>query len=108
MLKKLLVPLTVGAFVCSAVLFSVLPARSQGRGGPPPTIPDGPGKEVVEVQCTRCHTVGNIVNSGGFTRQGWEETFGAMVQLPKDQVALVSEYLAKNFPEQPRPPAVLI
>ena len=109
MLKKSFVSLTVGAVVCSAVLLSVLPAHSQNQPpSPGPAIPDGPGKEVVSVQCTRCHNTSFIVNSGGFTRQKWEELFTTMVDLPKAQIALVSEYLAKNFPEQGKPPAVVI
>jgi len=31
-----------------------------------------------------------------------------MVDLPKDQSAVVAEYLGKNFPEKPQPPAVVI
>jgi virginiamycin B lyase len=97
------------AFLC-AFVFSINPAHTQGRGGrgAPVTLPDGPGKETVQAQCTKCHALGLLANSGGYTRQGWEELFGTMVLLPGDQKTEVAEYLAKNFPEQPRPPAVVI
>jgi virginiamycin B lyase len=87
--------------------FSATPARTQGRGQPI-QIPDGPGKETVQTTCTGCHALNLIVNSGGYTRQGWQDLFGTMVTLPNDQRTVVADYLAKNFPEQPRPPAVVI
>jgi virginiamycin B lyase len=96
------------ASLCTFVV-SVAPVHTQGRGrGQAFVLPDGPGKEIVQAQCTKCHALGLIANSGGFTRQGWEELVGTMVQLPNDQKAPVAEYLAKSFPEQPRPPAVVI
>ena len=82
-------------------------ARGQGRGQPF-TLPDGAGKDAVQTQCTKCHALGLIANSGGFTRQGWEDLIATMVLLPADQKAQVSGYLASNFPEQPRPPAVVV
>ena len=111
MSSKSLLPLAA-AFLCS-VAFSVNPVHTQGRGqgrGQAFALPDGPGKEkeIVQAQCTKCHALGLIANSGGYTRQGWEELFGTMVLLPNDQKAQVAEYLAKNFPEQPRPSAVVI
>ena len=82
-------------------------ARGQGRGGAL-SLPDGPGREVVQSQCTACHALGLIANAGGNTRQGWVDLFSTMVALPKNQSDEVADYLAKNFPEQSRPPAVVI
>jgi virginiamycin B lyase len=83
--------------------------HGQGRGrGQAITLPDGPGKDAVQAQCTKCHALGLIANSGGYTRQGWEELFGTMVALPAAEKTEVAEYLAKNFPEQPRPKPVVI
>jgi len=81
-------------------------AMQRGRGQV--VLPEGPGREAVTAKCATCHSVGLIANAGGYSRQGWEELFGTMVALPKDQSAEIAEYLAKNFPEQPRPPAVVI
>ena len=84
-------------------------AQGQGRGrGQAITLPDGPGKDTVQAQCTKCHALGLIANSGGYTRQGWTELIGTMVTLPPAENAEVADYLAKNFPEQPRPAPVLI
>jgi virginiamycin B lyase len=109
MSTKSFLPLAA-AFLCFFV-FSVSPVHTQGRGqgrGQAITLPDGPGKEIVQAECTKCHALGLIANSGGYTRPGWEELFGTMVVLPSDQKGQVAEYLARNFPEQPRPPAVVI
>src|ERR1043166_9000628 len=77
-------------------------AGAQGRGGRGGvTLPEGAGKASIEAYCTKCHQLGNIVNSGGFTRDGWQELISTMVSIPADQAATIVDYLAKNFPEQP-------
>src|SRR5438105_4481386 len=111
MSRQSFLPVLASASLCSVFLFSAGPALSQGRGqgrGQALTLPDGPGKETVQTHCTKCHALNLIANSGGYRRQGWEELIGTMVVLPADQKAEVTEYLAKNFPEQPRPAPVLI
>lgn len=54
----------------AAVLWTGLPAAAQ-RGGPPVTLPDGQGKEIVETTCSRCHGLNMLGNSGGYTRERW-------------------------------------
>ena len=84
---------------------------TQGRGagrGQALVLPEGEGKEAVQSQCSKCHSPNLIVDSGGYTRQGWADLFGTMVVLPDQQKAQVADYLAKNFPEQPRPSPVVI
>src|ERR1700675_4493107 len=98
---------SAAAVFCSVFLSSTAPVRTQGRGQPV-QLPDGPGKEMVQTTCTECHALNLIVNSGGYTRQGWQDLFGTMVTLPNDQRTVVADYLATNFPEQPRPRAVVI
>ena len=83
-------------------------APSQGRGRGAVQLPDGPGRDQVQAYCSLCHQLGTIVNSGGYTRQGWAEVIATMVVLPKDHADLVVGYLAQHFPEQPRPEAVVI
>src|ERR1051325_4558233 len=86
-----------------------LRAQAPQRGGRGNVdLPEGAGKQQVQGYCQSCHTLGNIVNSGGYTREGWSDLIGTMIKLPPDQHALVIDYLAKNFPEQPRPKPVLI
>ena len=102
------------AFFCVLSVL-VMPAHSQdprqGRGGGgrgQVALPDGPGKEEVQTQCTKCHALGLIANSGGNTKQEWAELFGTMVQLPNVQRDAIAEYLAKNYPPQPRPQPVVV
>jgi virginiamycin B lyase len=103
MLKRSIVPVTAALFLLSA-----LPARSQRGQGAPVALPDGNGKELVEALCTKCHGLNQVTNSWGHTREGWEALFASMVAVPKDQSAVLADYLARNFPERPRPAAVVI
>lgn len=105
MAKSLLVSLAVAAFLFS---FSVVPARSQRGQGAPVVLPEGSGKELVQTMCSKCHGLNLVTNSWGYTREGWEKLYSSMVAVPRDQSAILSEYLAANFPEKPRPAAVVI
>jgi virginiamycin B lyase len=96
------------AFSAAAVLCSVFPVGSQGQQGQPVQLPEGSGKDLVQTVCTRCHALNMLTNSGGFTREGWHELFSSMVALPRDQADVIAEYLGKNFPERPKPSAVVI
>lgn len=101
----------------AAILFAALPARSQAQmptpGGQAPQIqlPDGDGKQQVQTLCTTCHGL-NMIAFGGHTREGWDDVLYMMTnlgaKLPQDQFPVVEDYLAKNFPEKPMPPAVVI
>ena len=80
--------------------------RGRGRGGPV-TLPDGPGKEMVQAKCEACHGL-NLITNSGYSRDEWVSLISTMVALPPNDAGTVADYLAKNFPEKPRPPAVLI
>ena len=94
--------------MAAAVLWFVLPAPAQGQRGQQVQLPDGNGKELVQTACSKCHALNMITNSWGNTREGWQTLFSSMVELPKDQAALASEYLATHFPVKPAPEAVVI
>jgi virginiamycin B lyase len=114
MLKKLLSLMTVALF-CSVIAVLAQAPAGQGQGGQAGydqvTLPDGNGKEIVQTACTECHGLGQVVNSG-YDRQGWQLTVERMVsagaKVPPERVGLLVEYLTKNIPEKPKPPAVLI
>ncbi|HSU07433.1 MAG TPA: hypothetical protein VLI93_17855, partial [Acetobacteraceae bacterium] len=79
------------------------PARTQ--------LPDGPGRTQVETFCLGCHDAARISNSG-YSTADWNNIVAMMrnvgAPLPLDQVRTVTAYLARNFPEKPRPvPKVL-
>src|SRR3954471_14713575 len=95
------------ASLCAVVLSA--PAVHTQRGpAAAVALPDGAGKPAVEAACTKCHALGLISRSGGYTRPGWEELIGTMVALPAAQKSEIADYLAKNFPEQPRPTPVVV
>ena len=81
--------------------------QQQGRGQQV-ALPDGPGKELVQGNCAKCHGLNLITNYWGDTRQGWETLFGSMIALPADQKAAVSNYLATHFPVKPAPEGKVI
>jgi virginiamycin B lyase len=100
--------LWVTAASLGAVLVSTPVVHTQRGQGPAVALPDGAGKAAVEAECTKCHALGLIPRSGGYTRQDWEELIGTMVALPAAQKSQIADYLAANFPEQPRPKPVVI
>src|SRR5262245_49634480 len=74
--------LAVMAAVVLGSMFST-GAGAQGRGQQV-TLPDGPGKEMVQATCTKCHGLNMITGSWGNDKAGWEALFGTMVAVPKD------------------------
>jgi virginiamycin B lyase len=74
------------------------------------SLPDGPGKDTVAALCGACHRMTFLAN--GYTPEGWHTVVRMMlnfeVPIPKDEVATVTEYLIKSFPERPRPAAAVI
>jgi virginiamycin B lyase len=68
------------------------------------------GKSTVLSICGSCHDVGRL--TVGYTPEGWRtvvrmmQNFGA--PIPPDQVATVTDYLTRSFPEKPRPAATQI
>jgi virginiamycin B lyase len=99
--------------IFAVFVFVVLPARSQGqaRSKEPIQLPDGDGKATIETACSVCHSLGYISNSG-HSPEEWKTTLQMMLNvgapMPKDRVEVVQNYLIKNFPEKPAPPAVVV
>ena len=91
--------------VVASALSLALPAWSQSA------LPDGDGKDIVRTTCVQCHELSTVTRAG-YTQQGWENSIHMMINvgasLPQDQIAVVAQYLAKNFPEKPKPDAVVI
>ena len=94
-------------------LFVPVPARSQRQVGSraPIVLPEGDAKEIVQTACAVCHSLGNITNSG-HSPEEWKTTVAMMLNVgapvPTDKVEMVTNYLIKNFPEMPAPPAVIL
>ena len=69
---------------------------------PAQSLPDGPGKELVEVICTSCHSTERIV-SKRMTKAEWQAKVLEMLQEEPDVTQAerdqIVEYLARNFPQ---------
>src|SRR5438067_12271361 len=96
---------SLGAAIVLAA--STVPLSGQGFGRGSVTLPDGPGKDLVQSTCTTCHALGLIaVNS--FTREDWPSALKTMVDLPADKTAVITDYLARNFPARAKPTAATV
>ena len=64
-------------------------------------LPDGPGKDLVEVICSSCHSTERIVNKQ-WTKPQWQAKVLEMLQEEPDVTQperdKIIEYLAKSFP----------
>src|SRR6185295_16066269 len=96
--------------VSVVVLAFALPALGQGPAPnrSPVQLPDGAGKAVVESACVQCHNLERVVRPIGNTSEGWQLVLNNMVglgaKISPDQVKVVREYLASNFPDRaPKP-----
>jgi competence protein ComEA len=70
-------------------------------------LPEGPGKQETEKRCVQCHDLAKALS----VRQdadGWGTTLNKMVALglkaSDDELLLIRDYLAKNFPPAELPP----
>src|SRR6185369_5215446 len=101
--------ISLGMLAAAAIFMcTIAPAAGQRNGGVA-DLPDGPGKEVVAQECTKCHGLNNITQSWGFNEKDWRETFDSMVKLPDDKAKVIAAYLGKTFPERPdRPKTVVV
>jgi len=65
------------------------------------SLPDGPGKDVVQRVCGQCHAV-EVFTVKGNTRDGWTEVVTEMIsrgaQGSDDDFGTVIDYLVANFP----------
>src|SRR5437588_13031187 len=90
--------------LAAALLCSALPAFGQA-------LPDGAGKELAAADCNSCHTLLSRVGAG-YTPEGWGTVMRMManqgVAVPADQIAPLTEYLTKSFPEKGKPSGVVI
>jgi virginiamycin B lyase len=100
MSKELLLSLTGAALLCSAPF-----AWSQK------SLPEGKGKDVAAAKCMSCHAL-EARTGNGYTAKGWGTVMRMMtnhgVPLSKEEIATLTPYLVKNYPEKNKPAAVLV
>ncbi len=109
--QKRVITAKSSAYFLATILGTSLMWAAPARGQSQVQLPEGQGKEIVKNACGVCHSLANVTNAG-HSRAEWDTVLHMMVnvgaEVPKDQFATVLDYLAKNFPEKPAPPAVLI
>ena len=82
------------------VLLSVFPAFA-GEGDI--HLKDGPGKQLVEANCTMCHSLDYIqMNSPFLDRKGWEASVNKMIKamgapVAEADVQKIVDYLASQY-----------
>ena len=84
------------------------PPQGRGGGRGAAQLPDGPGRDLVQTTCGRCHGVNMITGSWGYTKEGWEDRISTMVLLSPAQRNEITTYLAAHFPIKNVPGAVMI
>jgi cytochrome c5 len=89
---RLAAALALSAAVAAAA--AVVPALAQN-------LPDGKGKEQVQMICTGCHDLSPITE-GGFSKEDWNIVIKSMIDMgadiKPDQVVVLVDYLTANFP----------
>jgi len=65
-----------------------------------PSLPDGPGKDVILRACTQCHDL-KVITSKRATEDEWAKTVNDMINrgavLSDDEADAVIDYLSKHF-----------
>ena len=84
---------------------SLAPASAQQNQRP---LPDGEGMELVEIACTRCHGLNQIIRAAGYDAPGWKDLLGTMVSVPDAQSTRMADYLAAHFPPRSGREPILI
>ncbi len=79
------------------------PALTYAQG-----LPDGPTKALVESQCGSCHGLDQVTQHKD-TKDGWSTLVDYMVSrgmaATDEEVKTMVDYLAKSFPNEPKPAA---
>lgn len=83
----------------ATVVLCVVPIVAQAQSQAS-SLPEGAGKELVEAVCTACHQTSQITRGSGYTRDGWTELTGTMIDLSgdPDTQSAITQYLATHFP----------
>lgn len=92
------------------MLMVVMSAHAFAQAAPPASpndsLPDGPGKPIIQRACANCHSLKVIVSKKA-TKDDWTKTVNEMVtrgaDLSDDEIDKVIDYLATNFkPDNPK------
>jgi hypothetical protein len=88
------------------ILMIAAVAGTTAAQSPPPVLPEGPGKSLVEAVCTACHSLERVVAKRA-TKAEWQDKVLEMLQedpdITQQERDQIVEYLAKNFPSKASP-----
>ncbi len=74
---------------------------------PAQQLPEGRGKEALIKVCSPCHGPENVIGLAK-TRDEWAELVGQMLSYgangTEEELNLIVDYLARNFPKAPKKP----
>ena len=97
----------LSALIAATLLCATAQASAQQAQ---PDFPDGPGKQTFVNLCGGCHDINRV--RLGYTPEGWRTVMRMMlnfgVPVPQGEIEPLTQYLIANFPERPRPAAVII
>ena len=86
------------------VLSAALLALSQAAAA---ALPDAPGREMLLLRCTACHSIDRVEHSGG-SKTGWEDRINRMVRwgarIQAAEITPLAVYLARTLPPRRAPP----
>jgi hypothetical protein len=89
-----------------AIAILILPAVCIAQDAT--TMPDGPGKEIIQKACIGCHSI-KVVLSKRATHDEWAALVDQMIsrgaEVPDSQVDVVVQYLSTNYGPSSPPPA---
>jgi virginiamycin B lyase len=89
---------------------AVLPGHAQ-EGQQQYVLPEGNGKETVQMLCTGCHDLRRVVNSN-YSQEEWHNVVNMMnaagAAMTPAQMAIVSNYLIASFPQKQAKPAAAV
>jgi cytochrome c5 len=69
------------------------------------SLPDGPGKKILDTSCTVCHDLKEVTKFNGFwAKENWRDIVTTMVldgaRVDKAQFPVLVDYLARTFPRE--------
>ena len=89
-----------GLFVAALMVGMATGAWSQGA------LPEGTGKDVVEIACTACHGT-SLFTGSRFSKSDWEYVVNDMIDrgalITADEVPIIVDYLTEHFGPEEKP-----
>lgn len=98
--QKMMKSVKLTKFAFSTVLLLLFHGSLVAQNRVAQSLPEGPGKQLVQNLCSSCHSTATISRSAGFaSAQEWRALFSTMIELNNAQAETIADYLAANFPE---------